>query len=542
MRNFTLRITAALICFTTGVAIATGLSAIRYAPCETPVRRVAVACDVSLLEAAERVARTRDYDPSYLIADIAVRYAEAGEFDKAISLVNTVEDDSEKAAGKAKIAARLWKNGDRAKALELFDSLRVLDERGGKVVPRYHSYTLGIISEQLAAAEQYDKALELAAAGGGDHLIRTALDAVADNYKLEKGYTGESELLTRVVALAQGMTNGEGGRVIQKVALIYAQAGQYDRAVRMAEELRDPQEGDFDRDETLKLIALALAAEGQYDRAVKLARKTDDYFRNPALTDIAGMLIDAGRADEALRLLPSALHSVRRDMETDGEVVSCSVEDEADVAVRYAQAGKKEVAVRLLDDAFGSAKEVRKFVERDGALKKVAADYAASEFYDKALSAAEVNNYTYQRSQALSAVAVEMVKAGRVDEVRRAVSIIEGANLVGSEKANALSDVAAEYLKSGKKEAAKKVLARAFESGMTGESDDIQQRALASIAAKYAEAGDFEKALEVAGKIRTVFDKTVALADIGVIQGKSGAVLSDRSRSILIEISKLPPR
>ena len=526
MRNLTSRIAVALFTFTVGVALTTGLLAARDRARETAASRAAVAVGVSPLEVAERVARTRSGDPSYLLAEIAVRYAEIGEFDQAICLVNMVEDGSDKAEGRAKIAARLWKSGGRAHALELFDSLRVLDEGSGEVAPRYHGYTLGIISGQLAAAEQYDKALELAASGGGDHLIRTALDAVVDNYSLEKGYAGESELLTRVVTLAKGMTNGEGGRVIQKVALIYAKAGQYDRAVRIAEGLRDAQGVNFDRDETLKLIALELAGDGQYDRASKLARKTDAYFKHPALTAIAGMLIEAGRKGEALSLLSEVKRSAYR-----------TVDDDAGLAVKYAQAGNSRAALKILDGAFEAAKEIGKFVERDDALRRVAAAYSASSFYDKALAATQVGGYGFNKSRALTVVAVEMVKAGRDDEVMRAVSAVEGSNFAGSEKANVLSDVAAEYLKAGKVEAAKGVLARAVELSRNGEDSDHKDRALASIAVKYAECGDFEKAFESAAEIRRVFDRTFALADIGVTQGRSGAVLSDRSRSLLNEIA-----
>jgi tetratricopeptide (TPR) repeat protein len=334
-------------------------------------------------------------------------------------------------------------------------------------------------------------------------------------------------LLTRVAALAKTMTNGEGDWVIQKVALIYAGAGQYDRAARMAEGLRDSRDDNFDRDETLKLIALELSRVGEYGRAVKLARRTDDYFRNQALITIAGTLLEAGRKGEALRLLSEVRRSA-----------SFSFEVEAGAAVIYARAGEGRTALKILDSAFEAAKEIGKFVDRDRALRQVAAAYSSIGSYDKALAAAQVEDYGYNKVGALAAVAVEMVKAGRDDEVTRAVEAVEALSPTSHVEANELSSVADEYLKAGKIEAAKAVLAKATGIARKAEVNELRPRALEGIAVKYAEAGDYEKAFEVAREIQSVFHKAFALADIGVLQAKAGVELSDKSESLLAEIVK----
>jgi tetratricopeptide (TPR) repeat protein len=167
----------------------------------------------------------------------------------------------------------------------------------------------------------------------------------------------------------------------------------------------------------------------------------------------------------------------------------------------------------------------------------VAEAYAAGGFYEQALAATQVGGYGFDQARALGAVAVEMAKAGRVEEVRRAVGVIEGSGVAGFQKANALSDVAAVYLNAGKVEAAKEMLAKALTLNLAEEESDPRERTTAEIAVKFAEAGDFEKALEATREIRKVFEQTFALADIGLLQGKSGVGLSVQSRGLLNEIA-----
>ena len=105
------------------------------------------------------------------LSEIAIHYAELGDFQQAMRVNESVTDEDWRTGAFGKIALEYWGHGQKEKARELF--LRVAN----LPLPKDVIYIWGDIIENMAEAQQFDLALEtdnaMSAAGGstaGDEL------------------------------------------------------------------------------------------------------------------------------------------------------------------------------------------------------------------------------------------------------------------------------------------------------------------------------------------------------------------------------------
>lgn len=525
MKHLALRFIVSLLTFSLGV------SSVYVRPVDTrPVQQATEAkkeSEITPLGCAVKVARSME-SGSYTLSEIAVRYAEIGDFNKATLVVDTVEDREEMIVGELNIAVRYWKKGKTDLAGKTFGEIAQIPHTS------FRQYTLGRIAEQYAAAKQYEQVFDIASTKmTDDYHASVALEAIVDNLNINEN-EDDLNLLPEVIKRVEKLS--ENSRILTKIAAKYAEGGRYDRALQIAESMADP-EFTFDRDYALQEIVLVLTKRGQFDRAIKLARRTDDYFREECLVEIAGRLIEAGQVDKALSLLPEVLRSLLSGLD-ENDIPGYIAERVADVALRYAQAGKKDKAVEILSKAFALAKATRKYVERDKALHKVAVSYSGIGLFDQAIEIAQANNYQYSKIEPLAGIGVEMVKAGQDDQVMQVILMIQDAALTEHEemKANGLMTIADAYLKVLRKDMAMRVLSLGFEIARSAKVNDFQPMTMEKLAEKYAEIGEYEKAFEVVLATTEPFYRAHALMDIGVLHARSGQELSDKSKELLSEI------
>src|SRR5687767_4078296 len=88
------------------------------------------------------------------LSEIAIRYAELGDFEQAMRVNESASDEDWQAGAFGKIALEYWKHGEKEKARALF--LRVAN----LPLPRDVIYIWGDIIENMAEAQQFDLALE----------------------------------------------------------------------------------------------------------------------------------------------------------------------------------------------------------------------------------------------------------------------------------------------------------------------------------------------------------------------------------------------
>jgi tetratricopeptide (TPR) repeat protein len=459
---------------------------------------------------------------SYTLAEVAVRYADIEDFDKAVELAKTVGDKQERAVALSKIAVRLWKNSREDEASRLFEEV---EEMG---IPRSRTFTWGQIATQLAMAQQHEKVFRLVATGTDDFLIGSALEAVVDNFSLESCVAKESGIMPTVVELSKRIKNEERCRVLRKVALRYAEAGLNDDALRVAESMKrnDGSEIDnLDRDDTLGQIAVLLAKRGEYGRAIRLANRTESYFRDGALIEIAGELVANGNTDKALKLLSRVLRSLPEGGELEGIQYEAGML--ARIAYQYAKAGRRDKAVELFDRAIHSAESNTDSMEQADSLHKIAGLSAEAGLFEEAIRAAHSINYESHKIKALTDIVIKLIRAGRDVQASELIHVLEGSALEEriDSRAGGLIEVAGEYLARGQNDKARGALLRAFRIARSAKPNDFKPTTLERLAEKYAEAGAYAQALEVVSAIEEPFYRAHALMDIGVFYARSHTAL-----------------
>lgn len=493
----------------------------------------------SLLELAVCVAASYENAPSYLHGEIAIRYAGLGQFDRALELANSIEDAADRDVAKARIATIIRKSGDPKRARRLQDAIQLFVESNGRKVPRYKTYSLGEIAEELAACGDFERVFELARSTDDDYLKRTALDAILDNFLLEEGKRNDFGILAKVIEISATLGNGEDRPVISRVAQKYAEAGQYRKAITLvnslAQQADDP--ADFHRDDSIANIAVLLAKQGEFARAIKLAESTDDYFKSETLIQIAKEQIAKSQSEAAVRSLQKVTSRFLKDPyeELDFDDAGIGARRIAGAAVAYASARYRDKAEKLLAIALDRARRVRKFTEQDQAIREVAVAYAEIGMFEQAADAAQPDNFTYFKIAPLAAVAIEMLRQNRHDEVQKVVTMIREARVdKGPEsKADGLVEIAREYLARGEKVRAAEIASAAFEIARNAPVNDFQPGIMQNIAVALAETGEYTKAVEAAAENQSTFHRVLALAEIGVVQAKVGWVPDEHAMKIL---------
>ena len=149
------------------------------------------------------VVYARHSNNQHALSEIAIRYAELGNFEQAMRVNESATDEDWRTEAFGKIALEYWKHGQHDKARELF--LRV----SNLPLPKDVIYIWGDIIEDMAEARQFDLALDIdsamGAAGGttaGNEMatiVEEFIEAKAQNPSLP-------DILPRVVSVAKSLT------------------------------------------------------------------------------------------------------------------------------------------------------------------------------------------------------------------------------------------------------------------------------------------------------------------------------------------------
>jgi len=159
------------------------------------------------------VVYARKSNNQFALSEIAIHYAELGDFEQAMRVNESATDEDWRTGAFGKIALEYWKHGQKEKARELF--LRVAN----LPLPKDVIYIWGDIIENMAEAQQFDLALDtdnaMAAAGGstaGDELAKIVehfIEAKAHNPSLP-------DILPRVIASAKTLPQSNNTSVALK--------------------------------------------------------------------------------------------------------------------------------------------------------------------------------------------------------------------------------------------------------------------------------------------------------------------------------------
>jgi tetratricopeptide (TPR) repeat protein len=473
----------------------------------------------------------RKTNNDYGLGEIAVRYAELGDFEQALMIADTIKDDDDKASSLSKIAVQYWKQGNEGLSRQLFARV------SGMPVPKDVIYVWGPILDRMAEARQFDLALDLAESMPESEATttRAALETLVDHYISARAKKADlPNVLPRVLRIGETLRDaGEEGSVITKVAVAYAARGEFDRASKL---IQGFEEG-FDRENVSHEVAIELAEAGQYERALQLAGKAGDYFGPIAFVKIAAEALKRGDKNRASEIASRTLSQLLKDIkEHDHREGSSEAERMAEVAVLYSDLGQKARATELMSVAFKRAKAVGKPGERYSALRAVVAAYSQLGLYTQAIEAAHAFDYgdlnvlaevgAKAAERGLNAYTVQIIRAIWEMPVKEHQSA----------KVKALASIAVQLAGHNQKGEALKLLRRVEEFADTSQADENTAEALKNLAVAFAQAGDFKRAFERVQTIKQPYLVTWALLEIGYLWAKTGQKLDGESVKLLDEI------
>jgi serine protease Do len=196
---------------------------------------------------------------------------------------------------------------------------------------------------------------------------------------------------------------------LKDIAVAMAEAGQFDRALQVAQKI----ENELDRSWALSEIAVAMAEAGQFDRALQVAQKIENASaRSWALGGIAEALAQAGQFYRALQIAQK-IKGARS--------LSSAL---AEIAAAMAKAGQMKEAAQTFQLALQVAQKIEDALDHSWALREIAVAMAKAGQFDRALQVAQKleDALILNRSWALMNIAEAMAEAGQFD---RAVDVAE---------------------------------------------------------------------------------------------------------------------
>ena len=483
----------------------------------------------------------RKSNNEYALGEIAVRYAELGDFEPALKIAESIKDVDNQASSLSKIAVQYWKQGNEGLSRQLFARV------SGLPVPKDVIYVWGPILDRMAEARQFDLALDLAVSIPESEATttRAALETLVEQYISARAKKADlPDVLPRVLRIGETLRSaGEEGSVITKVAVAYAARGEFERAYKLIEGFEE----EFDRENVSHEVAIELAKAGRYERALQLAGKAGVYFGPMAFVKIAAAALKRGDKNRASEIASLTLSQLLKDIkEHDHREGASEAERMTEVAVLYADLGQKTRATELMSIAFRRAKAVGKSGERYGALRAVVAAYCELGLYRQATEAAHAFDYggdvnvlaevgAKTAERGLSAHTVQIIKAIWEMPVKEHQSA----------KVKALASIAIHLAGHNQKGEALKLLRKVEEFADTSEVDENTAEAQKNVAFAFAQAGDFKRAFKRVQTIKRPYFVTSALLEIGSLQVKTGHKLDGESVKLLDEIVNVklaPPR
>jgi tetratricopeptide (TPR) repeat protein len=497
----------------------------------------------------------RDWALAWIVRDAASR----GQYDKAIEVANTLEVAGSKAEALIQVAGYCLNAGQREKAVEILSQAlkvaKTVDNTSRK------DWALGQIARGYAEAGQHDQALEVTGkivdstektealagiarkhmqAGHYDQAVKVAL-TIADpsvQYRTLADITDASiasgdkaktnELLSQLLQAASAIEERpllEGrmrrsfprrrspldtmqgrpikARALAEVASKYAKIGEKGKATELLSQALTDATAVTDtlrKADALAEIARTSAAVGEYEQALQITNTiSDPYVKEKALAAIASNYAEIGQYDQALQIAQAI------------ESAGFKADVLATIARQYVKAGQ-------LDQARQLAETIPDHRLGRGVLADIADAYAKAGHQEQAASLfSRIEDRRDAHWEERYAVMVGMValyaRAGLYDPALRI------ANLIGdeAEKASALATVARRFAEAGQKEKAAEILFHALEAAKTvEEKTDPDLSMLPGIALQYADIGQCSQAVEIAGIIRDAQSRVQTVAEIAV--------------------------
>mgnify|MGYP000742916602 CR=1 FL=1 len=348
------------------------------------------------------------------MADIAKKYAEAGQFDQALEVARAIEDPYYRSQALTYIAGKYEEAGIKAEASstlsQSIEAIKTIKDPSSRVSALTEiALTYAKSGMGRKASEILSQALKVAKTEMVDNLVFKSKSRAFANIATK--YT-EVDQFDRALRVARAIKDPDyKSDALANIAVKYAEAGQFDQALKIVRAIKDCDK----KFSALADIACRYAEAGQYDRALEVARTIKDPdYKSDALANIAVKCAQAGMSTQASEILSQAFELAKTTSELDALT---------NIAVKYAEIGMSEKASAILSEAIELAKDEAVTAAAlfpklalhwlTIKLAEIAKKYAEAGQFNQALELTRGVEDAYYKSQALVYIASKYEEHGK---------------------------------------------------------------------------------------------------------------------------------
>ena len=479
------------------------------------------------------------YFKPHVQAKVAVTYAGAGAYDRALDVARGIEEAGSRAHALIGVAGEHLDAGEREQAVTVLrESLLV-----AKTIQdtSAEANALAGIAGKYALAGLCDPALSLALSIGDPGLRSRVLAQVAGACAVSGSRGEAAKMLEQALMTARNLQGANAkARTLTEIAVTCGGAGQAEKALKALQEAADAAVAIEDaREKAMRLVRLAdgyvgIGQDGKALATLHLALRTvlsldDAHEKTDLLIEIAHEYLNAKVPDQAALVLARAL-------DTAGTIPDGY--DRALFLVRIANglhgAGQKEQSGERLVQSLELAKTISNELPRARVLAEVAVQFAEAGQYERGYQVAQtISGYD---ASALVNIAGRYIKAGYREEAKDTLSrALELARQMenADQKGRVLLRIAEKQRKNGEERRASQVLSEASRVAGTIHQGPVRETVWGGIAGNYAELGRYEQALVAAGHIEDDEEKARILSEIALSYGKEGMHRGDEGPNLL---------
>lgn len=347
----------------------------------------------------------------------ASEYIEEGNVDRALAILRqsleltaTIEDDLDKSEALARIADAYADAGEREEALQLLNqALQIIESR------KAAGYEWSERSVLVTMAEKYAKLGEMDRASMALNKVKQKiLELKGDNSEylklLELWYValayarfGQCEEALKVAELMKDIE--PRGRVTVEVVAAFVKKGEYKRAQGLIKKIKHPPS----RNNALVEVIRGYAREGYYDKAQNFIKELDGAsYRAKVLTFLSTKHKTAGHDSLAVDLLSQAHESAEQVQEPMSKAFALM-----DVARGYAEIEQNDNVLKIQLQVQQVAMIIQDTHERDMILNLLAWKLAELGQYNQSLQITKMISGTREKVSALVYIAGKYHESGR---------------------------------------------------------------------------------------------------------------------------------
>ena len=454
------------------------------------------------------------------LAEIAVTYAVAGQNEQALQVAQKINRSTLKADALSQIAVQLAKAGQAKQAADvLTQSLKFankIDSPPDKVMALAEiAARYGKVGQKDKAAEVLSQAVQSTKAIWGASSVKdTVLEKIAVNYAQLGDYERGIQVANKILG---DITQG---RALAQIVVQYVVAKDYNHARQLANTI------EAKASQARAFFEIA-AKTGDYQPALSAAQQIDEHESAPLKSlifhRIASSYIKTGQIKQANQVLAQTVN-VAKSIEEPAR----QVEQLTQIALLYAEVGEKAQAAEVFFQARQEVSQLKASDTKSELLAGIAIRYGkagetelANSVFNQALSIAQSLSDKDKKTRTLASMAIASAQINPYNQVIEFTRTIADANT----QVSVLIHIAKDYTQAGDNEEARQALNQALAIVQATKNTPDKAQTLAEIALQLVKIAQYDQAFAIAQTLDTKekdSPKAAVLAKIAKAYAKAG--------------------